>query len=56
MPLLGWVVLPIVTFVYVLIAPQGIQGLDWLWLALALLADIAVWAGGGYLNRRRLAS
>jgi hypothetical protein len=53
-PLLGWVFLPILTFVYVLIAPQGIQGLDWLWLALALLADIGVWAGGGYLNRRRL--
>jgi hypothetical protein len=43
-----------VTFVYVLIAPQGIQGLDWLWLGLALLADVGVWAAGGYLNRRRL--
>ena len=42
------------TFVYVLIAPQGVQGLDWLWLGLALLADIGVWAAGGYLNRRRL--
>ena len=55
-PLLGWVFVPIVTFVYVLIAPQGIQGLDWLWLGLALLADVGVWAAGGYLNRRRLAS
>ena len=55
-PLLGWVFLPIVTFVYVLIAPQGIQGLDWLWLGLALLTDIGVWAAGGYLNRRRLAA
>ena len=55
-PLLGWVFLPILTFVYVLIAPQGIQGLDWLWLGLALLADVGVWAAGGYLNRRRLAS
>ena len=53
-PLLGWVFLPIVTFVYVLIAPQGIQGLDWLWLGLALLADVGVWAAGGYLNRQRL--
>ena len=51
---LGLLFLPILTFVYVLIAPQGIQGLDWLWLGLALLADIGVWAGGAYLNRRRL--
>jgi hypothetical protein len=54
LPILGLLFLPIVTFVYVLIAPQGVQGLDWLWLGLALLADIGVWAAGGYLNRRRL--
>jgi hypothetical protein len=53
-PALGVVFLPIATFVYVLIAPQGVQGLDWLWLGLALLADVGVWAAGGYLNRRRL--
>jgi hypothetical protein len=54
LPILGLLFLPILTFVYVLIAPQGVEGLDWLWLGLALLADIGVWAGGGYLNRRRL--
>ena len=54
LPILGLLFLPIVTFVYVLIAPQGVQGLDWLWLGLALLADVGVWAAGGYLNRRRL--
>jgi hypothetical protein len=51
---LGLIFLPIVTFFYVLIAPQGVQGLDWLWLGLALLADVGVWAAGGYLNRWRL--
>jgi hypothetical protein len=56
LPILGLVFLPIVTFVYVLISPHGVQGLDWLWLGLALLADVGVWAAGGYLNRRRLAS
>ena len=55
-PVLGWVFLPIVTFVYVLILPQGVQGPDWLWLALALLADVGAWVAGGYLNRRRLAT
>ena len=54
LPILGLLFLPFVTFVYVMIAPQGVQGLDWLWLGLALLADVGVWAVGGYLNRRRL--
>ena len=54
LPILGLFFLPIVTFVYVLIAPDGIRGLDWLWLGLALMADVGVWAAGGYLNRRRL--
>jgi hypothetical protein len=54
LPILGLLFLPILTFVYVLIAPEGVQGLDWLWLGLALIADVGVWAAGGYLNRRRL--
>ena len=54
LPFLGLLFFPIVTFVYVLIAPDGIQGLDWVWLGLALLADTGVGAAGGYLNRRRL--
>ena len=54
LPVLGFLFLPIATFVYVLIAPEGIQGWDRLWLGLALVADVAVWAAGGYLNRRRL--
>ena len=54
LPILGLLFLPIVTFVYVLIAPDGIQGLDWFWLGLALIVDVGVWAAGGYLNRRRL--
>ena len=54
LPLLGLLFLPVVTFVYVLIASQGVQGLDWLWLGLTLLAGVGVWVAGGYLNRRRL--
>lgn len=53
-PILGLLFLPFLTFVYVLIAPQGVQGLDWLWLGLALVADVGTWVAGGYLNRRRL--
>jgi hypothetical protein len=53
MPILGLLFLPIGTIVYVLVARQWIQGLDWMWLGLAFLADVGVRAAGGYLNRRR---
>jgi hypothetical protein len=35
-------------------APGGLQGLDWLWLALAAVMDIASMGGAGYTNRDRL--
>ena len=40
--------------IFTLVYP--VIGFDWLWLALALLADIGVWVAGGYRNRRRLTS
>ncbi len=39
---------------YVIVAPGGIVGFDWFWLGLALVADIAMWTGGGYGNRNRM--
>jgi hypothetical protein len=39
---------------YVLVAPGGVIGWDWLWLGLAVLGDIGAYAGGGYGNRDRL--
>ncbi len=53
-PLLGFLFVPWLTLMYVLVAPGGIVGFDWLWLGLALLADIASYAGGGYGNRNRM--
>jgi hypothetical protein len=53
-PLLGSLFLPWLTLMYVIVAPGGIVGLDWLWLGLALAADILSYSGGGYGNRRRL--
>jgi hypothetical protein len=55
-PLLGLIFVPWTTIMYVLIAPGGLIGFDWLWLGLALFADIASYAGGGYGNRDRLSS
>ena len=53
-PLLGSIFLPWLTLMYVLVFQGGIVGLDWLWLGLALAADIVSYSGGGYGNRRRL--
>lgn len=49
-PLLGLIFLPWVTLMYLIVAGGGITGFDWVWLGLALVADIASY-GGGYRNR-----
>ena len=51
-PLAGIVFLPWLTLMYVLVAPGGITGLDWLWLGLALVADVAWYTGG--VGRKRV--
>jgi hypothetical protein len=53
-PLLGLIFLPWTTLMYVLVAPGGVVGFDWIWLALSVLADIAMYGGGGYGNRDRI--
>jgi hypothetical protein len=42
-PLLGLIFLPWTTLLYVILFP--VLGLDWLWLALGLLADLAGYVG-----------
>jgi hypothetical protein len=58
LPCLGFVFLPFTTMVYAwLMQPPGvgaIQGLDWLWLGLALLSDLASIASAGYANRNMM--
>ena len=56
LPFLGFLFLPWTTLMYVLVAPGGLVGLDYLWLALALLADLASHAGSGVYGRRRTAT
>ena len=48
-PLLMAIFIPWTMIMYVLVFP--IVGLDWLWLGLGLLADIAFYAGGGFRRR-----
>ena len=51
-PLLGFLFLPWTTLVWVLVFPGGIDGFDWLWLAIGLAIDVASWASGA-ANRSR---
>ena len=53
-PLLGFLFVPWTTLMYVLVAPGGVIGFDWFWIGLAVLADIGMYAGGGYGNRDRV--
>ena len=45
-PILGIVFIPWTTIMYILVAPGGVNGFDWVWIGLALVADIASYGGG----------
>ena len=45
-PILGIVFLPWTTIMYVLVAPGGVLGWDWLWLGIMLVFDILWYTGG----------
>jgi hypothetical protein len=52
-PILGIIFLPWATLMYVIIFP--VAGFwDWLFLILAIFADVASYGGGGFGNRDRL--
>lgn len=53
-PILGIVFVPWTTLMYLLVFPGGVTGFDWFWLALAVLCDVSMYAGGGVGNRSRL--
>jgi hypothetical protein len=55
-PCLGFLFLPFTTLMYVLLWSPGvgIQGLDWLWLFLAAIMDIASIGAAGAANRNRI--
>jgi len=52
-PLLGLIFLPWSTVMYPVVFHGGIIGFDWVWMALALLADLGSYSGGAYGNRDR---
>jgi hypothetical protein len=53
-PLAGFLVAPWTTLMYVLVAPGGVAGFDWVWLALGVAMDLFAWFGGAYSNRGRV--
>ena len=53
-PILGIVFLPWTTIMYIIVAPGGIVGWDWLWIGIMLFADIASYSGG--IGRKRIPS
>lgn len=53
-PLLGFLFLPWTTLMYVLVSPLGVEGIDWLWIGLAVAADAASYAGGALGGRGRV--
>jgi len=56
LPCLGFMFLPFTTLMYVWLVQGvgGIQGIDWLWLILAVLLDLSSVAGAAAANRDRL--
>jgi hypothetical protein len=55
-PCLGFLFLPFTTLMYVVLWSPGvgIQGLDWLWLIIAVVLDIASIGAAGATNRNRI--
>jgi hypothetical protein len=51
-PLLGLIFLPWTTLMWVIVyGANGIVGFDWLWVGLALVADIATYTSGAYKRK-----
>jgi len=55
-PCLGFLFLPFTTMIYVWLVQGagGIAGLDWLWLFLAVIVDLASIGAAGAANRNRI--
>jgi hypothetical protein len=53
--ILGIIFLPFTTLMYVLLwSSTGLQGSDWLWLALAFVLDVSASSYSAYANRDRV--
>ncbi|HEX6475371.1 MAG TPA: hypothetical protein VF114_09850 [Candidatus Limnocylindria bacterium] len=55
-PLLGIVFVPWTTLMFVLVGQGGIVGFEWVWMALAVAADVFSYTGGAVGGRGRVGS
>jgi len=56
-PILGIVLLPFTTLMYVLLyspVTNGLYGWDWFWIAMAVVIDLMHYSSTAYYNRNRL--
>jgi len=51
LPLIGFFLMPWTTLIYTLVQPGGLNGLDIIFLIIAIGADLGAW-GGGAKSRR----
>ena len=54
LPLLGIIFLPWTTLMYLILGGGPLVSFDWLWMGLALIADLSSYGGGAYGNRGRI--
>lgn len=54
LPVVGFFIAPWTTLMWVAVAVNGVNGFDYVLIALAALVDIASWSGSGYGNRNRI--
>ncbi len=55
-PLLGVLFVPWTTLMWVIVYPGGISVVNWVFLGLALMADLGTYFGGGKSGRDRYSS
>ena len=55
-PIVGFLIFPWTTIMYMLVSPLGVEGFDWLWLALAVVADIGSLSSGAWKGRQQMTS
>lgn len=53
-PIVGFLLLPWMTLMFVVVAPGGIEGFDYVWLVIGLAMDLFSWGGGAFTNRDRM--
>jgi hypothetical protein len=39
---------------WVAVGLGGVSGIDWLWIGLGVLADVATYSGGGWRNKEQI--